>query len=38
MLITGANFLGGFKRKDNFGIVYYNCNKKNNISQNCFKA
>ena len=33
--VTGANSSGGFKKKDNSGIVFYNCNKKGHISQNC---
>ena len=32
--VTGANFLGGFKKKANCGIVCYNCNKKGHISKN----
>ena len=32
---TGANSSGGFKKKENSGIVCYNCNKKGHISQNC---
>ena len=32
---TGANSSGGFKKKDNSGIVCYNCNKKGHISRNC---
>ena len=30
--ITGANSLDGSKKKDNSGIVCYNCNKKSHIS------
>ena len=32
---TRANSSGGFKKKDNSGIVCYNCNKKGHISRNC---
>lgn len=32
---TGANFFDYFKKKDYSEIVYYNCNKKDYISQNC---
>ena len=32
---TGANSSSGFKKKENFGIVCYNCNKKGHISRNC---
>ena len=32
---TGDNSSGGSKKKDNFGIICYNYNKKGHISQNC---
>ena len=32
---TGANYSDRFKKKDNSGIIYYKCNKKGHISQNC---